>query len=127
MLGYFKKALYNVSLNFYNPDSSLIYNFAKLFYDLDYSDNRSVSTQRFIDSFEWVKINEYNQQDVGEFNSKFEEELDKTDIRIAFKYLFKGSIRSTIKCIDENYESSRCDEFTNLQLTINVNIYNKGL
>jgi hypothetical protein len=127
MIGYFKKALYNLSMNSVVSDKSFIYNLAKLFYALDNSNSRSIETHNFVDSFNWVRNNLHNQQDVGEFNSKFEEECDKTEIKLAFMYLFKGSINSTIKCIDSDYQSSKSDMFTNLQLTINVYIIYLGL
>lgn len=85
-----------------------------MFYLLQTSD-QPVSTTELTRSFGWTSLDSFLQHDVQEFNrvlqDKLEMKMKGTAADGAIKNLFSGKMKSYIKCINVDYESSRSEEF----------------
>jgi ubiquitin C-terminal hydrolase len=117
-LGYFKKALFKIPVLNHEDIS---YNLQRFFYDLSTPRN-PISTNKLIKSFGWSREQIFEQHDIQEFNmllsDVMESKMKGTESEDTFKFLFEGKSYSYIKCINVEYESSREETFSDLQLTV---------
>jgi ubiquitin C-terminal hydrolase len=117
-LGYFKKALFKIPVSNHEDVS---YNLQRFFYNLSNS-KYPISTNKLVKSFGWSREQIFEQHDVQEFNMLLSDVMEKkmkdTESEGTFKFLFEGKLYSYIKCIDVDYESSREETFSDLQLTV---------
>lgn len=97
------------------------YTLQRLFYQLQTSD-QAVSTNELTKSFGWDTQQIFQQQDVQELSLKLMENLEKklkgTKAENVLHDMFSGKIKTYISCINVDYESSRIEEFSDIQLTI---------
>ncbi|KAI9491534.1 hypothetical protein BDB00DRAFT_874264 [Zychaea mexicana] len=126
---YFRKAVYQIPTNDDDPTGSIAYALQRLFYNLQSSID-SVDTVEVTRSFGWDSSEAFMQHDVQEFNRILQETLEtkmKANIRGlmantpadgAIKKLFVGRMRSYIKCINVTYESSRSEDYYDIQLNV---------
>lgn len=96
----------------------------RLFYNLQTCDT-SVSTSELTQSFGWESRQIFEQQDVQELSRKLMERLEErmkgTPAETALPDLFVGKTKMYISCINVNYESSRTQDFWDIQLKVRGN------
>ncbi|VDB82829.1 unnamed protein product [Peniophora sp. CBMAI 1063] len=118
---YFRKAVYEIPTEDEHPTQSVALALQRVFYHLQTSD-QPVGTTELTKSFGWTSLDSFLQHDVQEFSRVL---LDKLEIKMkgtkaegAIAKLFVGKMKSYIKCVDVDYESSRIEEFNDLQLNV---------
>lgn len=93
----------------------------RLFYKLQ-TDPAAVSTMELTRSFGWESRQVFEQQDVQELSrilmDKMEEKMKGTAAENALSELFVGKMKTYIRCVDIDYESSRVEDFWDLQLNV---------
>lgn len=96
----------------------------RLFYNLQTNEN-AVSTTELTASFGWESRQIFEQQDVQELCRKLMERLEEkmkgTPAEKALPDLFVGKTKTYLSCINVNYESSRVEEFWDIQLNVRGN------
>ena len=123
MIKYFKKAIFNMKIKKNSYQTSKIYSIQKLFYEMMKKDRpKAVSTTHLITSFGWNEEQVRVQRDIQEFfivlSEIIEKEISTLKEKNTFKYLFEGKVTSKIKCINVNFESSKEETFTDIQLPV---------
>jgi ubiquitin carboxyl-terminal hydrolase 7 len=116
-----RKAVYMMPTENDDPYKSVALGMQRIFYELQFSDT-SVDTGSLTTSFGWDTIESFYQHDVQEFSrillDKLEEKMKGTPVDGTIKDLFCGTLRSYIKCVDVQFESSRDENFYDLQLNV---------
>lgn len=96
----------------------------RLFYMLQ-SNEDAVSTQELTQSFGWETKHIFEQQDVQELSrilmERLEERMKGTDAENALAKMFVGKMKTYISCINVDYESSRIEDFWDIQLNVSGN------
>ncbi|MCJ1460144.1 hypothetical protein MMC28_010523, partial [Mycoblastus sanguinarius] len=96
----------------------------RLFYCLQTNDD-AVSTQELTASFGWETKHIFEQQDVQELSrilmERMEERMKGTDAENALAKMFVGKMKTYISCINVDYESSRIEDFWDIQLNVSGN------
>ncbi|KAF7727221.1 hypothetical protein EC973_007919 [Apophysomyces ossiformis] len=118
---YFRKAVYQIPTENDEPNNSVAYALQRMFYNLQFTDV-PVSTTELTRSFGWTSLDAFMQHDVQEFNRVLQDNLEVkmkgTPADGAIKNLFLGRMKSYIKCINVNYESSRLEDYYDIQLNV---------
>lgn len=93
----------------------------RIFYLLQLS-NEPVGTMELTKSFGWDSSDAFTQHDIQELNrvlmDKLEMAMKGTKIENKLNDLFVGKMKSYIKCVDVPYESSREEDFWDIQLNV---------
>ncbi|QPG75978.1 hypothetical protein FOA43_003364 [Brettanomyces nanus] len=93
----------------------------RIFYNLQTSD-KPIDTMELTSSFGWTSADAFTQHDVQEMNrilmDKLERKMKHTDIEGCLNDIFVGNMKSFIRCIDVEYESSRTEDFWDIQLNV---------
>ena len=96
----------------------------RLFYQLQSSES-AVSTQELTLSFGWDTKQIFEQQDVQELSrilmERMEERMKGTAAENALAKMFVGRMKTYISCINVEYESSRIEDFWDIQLNVSGN------
>lgn len=96
----------------------------RLFYLLQTADS-AISTSELTSSFGWESRQVFEQQDVQELSrilmERMEIRMKGTSAERALPDLFVGSMKTYITCINVDYESSRPEEFWDIQLNVRGN------
>lgn len=96
----------------------------RLFFNLQTNDT-AVSTTELTASFGWESRQIFEQQDVQELSRKLMERLEEkmkgTPAEKALPVLFVGKTKTYISCINVDYESSRIEDFWDIQLNVRNN------
>ncbi|KAI9484595.1 cysteine proteinase [Zychaea mexicana] len=118
---FFRKAVYQIPTENDDPNGSIALSLQRLFYNLQF-DSDSVGTLEVTRSFGWNSADAFMQHDVQEFNRVLQDALEvkmkNTPADGAIKKLFEGKMKSFIKCINVNYESSRSEDYYDIQLNV---------
>ncbi|KAF9052946.1 hypothetical protein BJ165DRAFT_1413298 [Panaeolus papilionaceus] len=118
---YFRKAVYQIPTEDDNPTESVALALQRVFFHLQTSD-QPVGTTELTKSFGWKSLDSFLQHDVQEFNrvlqDKLESKMKGTKAEGAIAKLFVGKMKSYIKCVNVDYESSRIEEFNDIQLNV---------
>ncbi|KAF6765135.1 ubiquitin carboxyl-terminal hydrolase 5 [Ephemerocybe angulata] len=118
---YFRKAVYQIPTEHDHPTESVALALQRVFYHLQTSD-QPVGTTELTKSFGWKSLDSFLQHDVQEFNrvlqDKLESKMKGTQAEGAIQKLFVGKMKSYIKCVNVDYESSRSEEFNDIQLNV---------
>ncbi|TFL07619.1 hypothetical protein BDV98DRAFT_558165 [Pterulicium gracile] len=118
---FFRRAVYQIPTEEEHPSDSVPLSLQRLFYHLQTSD-QPVGTTELTRSFGWTSLDSFLQHDVQEFNrvlqDKLESKMKGTKAEGAIAKLFVGRMKSYIKCVDVDYESSRSEEFNDIQLNV---------
>ncbi|KDQ18041.1 hypothetical protein BOTBODRAFT_29357 [Botryobasidium botryosum FD-172 SS1] len=118
---YFRRAVYQIPTETDNPAESVALALQRVFYHLQTSD-QSVGTQELTRSFGWKSLDSFMQHDVQEFNrvlqDKLESKMKGTQADGAITKLFVGKMKSYIKCVNVDFESSRTEDFYDIQLNV---------
>lgn len=97
------------------------YTLQRLFYQLQ-SSKSAVSTNELTKSFGWQTRHIFEQQDVQELSRKLmermEEKMKGTAAENVLPRLFCGKQKTYISCINVPYESSRIEDFWDIQLNV---------
>jgi ubiquitin carboxyl-terminal hydrolase 7 len=100
------------------------YTLQRLFYQLQTSTS-AVGTAELTKSFGWETRHIFEQQDVQELSRKLmermEEKMKGTEFEKALPQMFSGKIKTYISCINVPYESSRIEDFWDVQLNVSGN------
>ncbi|KAJ3378421.1 hypothetical protein HDU84_007571 [Entophlyctis sp. JEL0112] len=120
-VNYFRAATFNIPTENDEPTKSIPLALQRVFYQLQFSD-QSVGTTELTKSFGWDTIDSFMQHDVQEFNRVLQDNLESkmkgTKAEGAISRLFVGKYKSYIKCINVPYESSRIEDFYDIQLNV---------
>lgn len=115
----FRKAVYQIPTE--GGAGTAPYELQRIFYELQRSDV-AVQTNRLTDSFGWTSADAFQQHDVQELNrvlmDKLESSMKGTSVENMLNETFVGRMKSFIKCINVDYESSREEEFWDIQLNV---------
>ncbi|KAJ1650049.1 ubiquitin-specific protease ubp15, partial [Dispira simplex] len=118
---YFRKATYQIPTANEEPTKSVALALQRVFYNLQESD-KPVETTELTRSFGWDSIDSFMQHDVQEFNRVLQDNLEakmkNTPAEGAISKLFVGRMKSYIKCVNVDYESSRTENYYDIQLNV---------
>ncbi|KIM26035.1 hypothetical protein M408DRAFT_330816 [Serendipita vermifera MAFF 305830] len=118
---YFRKAVYQIPTENDSATESVALALQRVFYGLQTSD-QPVGTQELTKSFGWKSLDSFMQHDVQEFNrvlqDKLESKMKGTKAEGAINRLFVGKMKSYIRCVNVDFESSRSEEFYDIQLNV---------
>ncbi|KAL3462575.1 hypothetical protein BJX64DRAFT_258975 [Aspergillus heterothallicus] len=120
----FRKAVYQIPTETEASRENSAWTLQRLFNNLQTSD-LSVSTTELTASFGWESRQIFEQQDVQELSRKLMERLEEkmkgTPAEKALEDLFVGKTKTYISCINVDYESSRVEDFWDIQLNVRGN------
>ncbi|KAI5285731.1 hypothetical protein KEM54_000337 [Ascosphaera aggregata] len=120
----FRKAVYNIPTEQDASKTNSAYTLQRLFYQLQTSES-PVATTELTGSFGWESRQIFEQQDVQELSRKLMERLEEkmkgTSVEKALEELFVGKSKTYISCINVDFESSRVEEFWDIQLNVSGN------
>ncbi|KAF9179390.1 hypothetical protein BGZ50_006969, partial [Haplosporangium sp. Z 11] len=118
---YFRKSVFEIPTADDEPSKSVALALQRVFYLLATS-SHSIGTTELTRSFGWNSVESFMQHDVQEFNRVLQDNLEGkmkgTAAEGAIQKLFVGKMKSYIKCIDVDYESSRVENFYDIQLNV---------
>ncbi|KAI9346681.1 hypothetical protein BD770DRAFT_446666 [Pilaira anomala] len=117
----FRKAVYGIPTEKEDPNNSVALALQRCFYNLQFSEE-SVGTTELTKSFGWDSLDAFMQHDVQEFSRVLQDNLELkmkgTKVDGAVTNIFMGKMKSYIKCINVDYESSRVEDFYDIQLNV---------
>lgn len=120
----FRKAIYDIPTESEESLGNSAYTLQRLFYQLQTSNN-DVGTNELTKSFGWESRHIYVQQDVQELCRKLmermEEKMKGTAAENILSKIFCGKVKTYISCINVKYESSRIEDFWDIQLNVTGN------
>lgn len=120
----FRKAVYQIPTQDAESSSNSAYTLQRLFYQMQTS-NSAVSTNELTKSFGWETRHTFEQQDVQELSRKLmermEEKMKGTAAENSLPELFCGKLKTYISCMHVDYESSRVEDFWDVQLNVSGN------
>ncbi|EPS37721.1 hypothetical protein H072_8604 [Dactylellina haptotyla CBS 200.50] len=116
----FRKSVYQIPTENEKTDNSAL-TLQRLFYLLETS-NDALGTNELTKSFGWETKHIFEQQDVQELcrilMEKLEEKMKGSEAENALAKMFVGKTKTYISCINVEYESSRIEEYWDIQLTV---------
>ena len=120
----FRKAVYQIPTETEALKTNHVWTLQRLFYNLQ-KHHLAVSTSELTSSFGWSSREIFEQQDVQELSrilmEKLEERMKGTAAEGALARLFSGKMKTYISCIHVDFESSRVEDFWDLQLNVRGN------
>ena len=118
---YFRKLVYEIPTDNESPNNSVTLALQKAFYQLQVS-NDPLDTLELTRSFGWDSGDAFQQHDVQELNrilmDRLENKMKNTPVDGYLNDIFVGKMKSFIKCINVDYESSRVEDFWDLQMNV---------
>ncbi|KAJ1932836.1 ubiquitin-specific protease ubp15, partial [Linderina macrospora] len=117
----FRDAVYQIPTENDDPKKSVALALQRVFYNLEHS-GEPVDTTELTKSFGWDSLESFMQHDVQEFNRVLQDNLETkmkgTAADGAIARLFEGSMRSFIRCVNVDYESSRVEKYYDISLNV---------
>lgn len=118
----FRRLVYNIfTTGSEDPAKSIPLNLQRLFCEMQFSD-KACSTKLLTKSFGWGDTETFTQHDVHEFArvliDNIERKLKGSALENSIADLFRGHYKSFIRCKNVPYESSRIEEFYDLQMLV---------
>lgn len=117
----FRKLVYQIPTDSENPTDSVALALQRAFYSLQTSEEQ-LDTLELTKSFGWDTGDAFTQHDVQELNrilmDRLEQRMKGTAVEGKLSELFVGRMKSYIKCIDIDFESSRVEDFWDIQLNV---------
>jgi ubiquitin carboxyl-terminal hydrolase 7 len=117
----FRKAVYQIPTEDDQTKANSAWALQRLFFRLQ-MDKFAVSTNELTSSFGWDRGQIFEQQDVQELSRILMESLEKkmkgTAAEKTLPELFVGKMKTYISCINVDYESSRVEDFWDIQLNV---------
>jgi ubiquitin carboxyl-terminal hydrolase 7 len=118
------QATYQIPTNSEESRANSAYALQRLFYLLQTSPG-AVPTTDLTQSFGWDSKQIFEQQDVQELSrvlmDRLDEKMKGTDAEGALERMFVGKMKTYISCINVDYESSRIEDFWDIQLNVSGN------
>ncbi|RLV91497.1 Ubiquitin carboxyl-terminal hydrolase 15 [Spathaspora sp. JA1] len=118
---FFRKLVYEIPTHSTGELSNVALSLQRIFYLLSTS-NEPVATLELTKSFGWDSSDAFTQHDVQELNrilmDKLETAMKGTKIEGKLNDIFVGKMKSYIKCVNVPYESSRVEDFWDIQLNV---------
>ncbi|KAH3671658.1 hypothetical protein OGAPHI_000363 [Ogataea philodendri] len=112
---------YNSFQQYLEQPKSVSLSLQRIFYSLQTS-NKPVDTLELTHSFGWNTADAFTQHDVQELNrilmDRLESKMKNTEIEGCLNDIFVGKMKSFIRCINVDYESSRTEDFWDIQLNV---------
>ncbi|TMS37211.1 hypothetical protein L596_004188 [Steinernema carpocapsae] len=116
-----RKAVYEMPTEDDDCDNSVALAMQRVFYELQHSD-KPVGTKKLTKSFGWDSVDSFLQHDVQELCrvllDNLESKMKNTKVAETIPMLFKGKMKSYIRCTGVNFESSREEFFYDVQLNV---------
>lgn len=120
----FRKAVYQIPTESEAVRTNSAWTLQRLFYNLQ-KHKFAVPTSELTASFGWDSRQIFEQQDVQELSrilmEKLEERMKGTSAENALAQLFVGKSKTYISCINVDFESSRIEDFWDIQLNVRGN------
>jgi ubiquitin carboxyl-terminal hydrolase 7 len=117
----FREAVYHIPTAEDESITNSAYTLQRLFYQLQTSSG-AVGTNELTKSFGWDTRHIFEQQDVQELSRKLiermEEKMKGTASEDALGRLLSGKVKTYVSCINVDYESSRIEDFWDIQLNV---------
>ncbi|KAG5356056.1 Ubiquitin carboxyl-terminal hydrolase 21 [Yarrowia sp. B02] len=118
----FRKAVFGIPTGENDAASARVpHALQRLFYQLQTS-TEPVSTLELTRAFGWDSADAFTQHDVQELErvlmDSLEGSMKGTQVEGALSELFVGQMKSFIRCVDVDYESSRSEDFWDVQLNV---------
>lgn len=117
----FRKLVYQIPTEDNIAAESVPLALQKIFYQLQRSD-AAVDTSELTSSFGWDTGDAFTQHDVQELNRVLMDSLEanmiNTPVEGKLNDIFVGKMKSYIKCVNVDYESSRVEDFWDIQLNV---------
>ncbi|KAF1750080.1 hypothetical protein GCK72_016626 [Caenorhabditis remanei] len=117
----FRRAVYKMEVGTEPSESNIVLAMQRVFYELQMS-SEAVETNSLTRAFGWDKLDAFNQHDVQEFCrvllDNLETKMKGSSEEKSIPNLFRGNMKSYIKCLDVDYESSRTESFYDVQLNV---------
>jgi ubiquitin C-terminal hydrolase len=106
-----------------NNQNTFVFSLQRLFYMMEKSQGESANPNQLVKSFGWNIQQIFTQQDVQEFSFMFLDAIEAKSKSSGIKELintelFQGRLESFIRCKNIDFESSREEVFTDIQLAI---------
>lgn len=118
---YFRKLVYQIPTSQENPNDSVVLALQRAFYQLQVS-QYPLDTMELTRSFGWDNVEAFTQHDVQELNrilmDRLETRMKGTSVENKLNEVFVGKMKSFIKCINVDYESSRTEDFWDIQMNV---------
>jgi ubiquitin carboxyl-terminal hydrolase 7 len=120
----FRQAVYQIPTAEESDRLNSAYALQRLFYLLQTS-SVAIGTTDLTQSFGWDSKQIFEQQDVQELSrvlmDKLDEKMKGTEAEGALTKMFVGKMKTYISCINVDYESSRTEDFWDIQLNVSGN------
>ena len=120
----FRKAVYQIPTETEEVKTNSAWTLQRLFYMLQMN-KVAVATNELTSSFGWDSRQIFEQQDVQELSrvlmEKLEDRMKGTAAENALPQLFVGKSKTYISCIHGDFESSRIEDFWDIQLNVRGN------
>lgn len=117
----FRKIVYRIPTGNESPNNSVPLALQKSFYQLEISPY-PLDTLELTRSFGWDSAEAFTQHDVQELNrilmDRLENRMKGTAVEGKLNDIFVGRMKSYVKCVDVDYESSKVEDFWDLQLNV---------
>ncbi|KAI9798682.1 MAG: hypothetical protein M1833_004671 [Piccolia ochrophora] len=118
------QAVYQIPTQDEESLTNSAYTLQRLFYLLQTS-NDAVPTAELTRSFGWEQKQIFEQQDVQELSrilmERMEEKMKGTEAENALAKLFVGKTKTYVSCVNVDFESSRIEDFWDIQLNVSGN------
>lgn len=116
-----RQAVYDLDTTQDDTKKGVALGLQRLFWSLQTCES-AVETRQLAQAFGWDSYQCFMQHDIQELNrelcDKLEERMKNTPQAGTIRNLFTGRYRSFIKCINVKYESTRDEEFYDIQLDV---------
>ncbi|SCU89331.1 LADA_0E14884g1_1 [Lachancea dasiensis] len=117
----FRKIVYKIPSDKESPNDSVSLALQRSFYLLQKS-HEPLDTVELTRSFGWDTGDAFTQHDVQELNrilmDRLETRMKGTSVEGVLNELFVGKMKSYIRCVNVKYESSRVEDFWDIQLNV---------
>ncbi len=117
----FRKSVYHIPTENDVPVNSVPYSLQRLFYQLQVSPH-PIDTLELTQSFGWDSADAFTQHDVQELlrvlMDNLEGKMKGTSVEKSLNETFVGKMKSFIKCVNVDFESSRSEEYWDIQLNV---------
>ncbi|SCV02427.1 LAME_0H00298g1_1 [Lachancea meyersii CBS 8951] len=117
----FRKVVYKIPTERDSPNDSVALALQRSFYLMQKSQD-PLDTLELTRSFGWDTGEAFTQHDVQELNrilmDRLETRMKGTEVESVLNELFVGKMKSYIRCVNVKYESSRVEDFWDIQLNV---------
>lgn len=118
----FRAIIYNIPIDSEDINDSFVFWLKCIFYSLQSGRLARITTKKLIQTFDWDGMTSTDQQDIHEFLrlliNKLDEFLSGSRLQERLRDLFIGRLKTTIKCTNVNFSSSKSEIFWDIQLPI---------